>query len=299
MIMTETAATPANGRDESPDAHFAPEDVARLNQNFFPELGAESVLSSVPLVRGVLFDFDYTLAYSTRPFDELWEEGARNAEAYMRSQNMDLPADFWRNIIEARRFAQEKSEEEQEEHIADDAMSFLLQFFGYPASKLDPVVLRNAVDIFYAPEMSAWALYPGAHETLAALRREGYRLGIVANYACDRVFQRTIDFLALRPYLDICLTSAGVEYRKPDTAFFDIVLQQWDALPYEIVVVGDSLRHDIAGAIELGALAVQAMFGSEAQTEFDNRQASATIAPDAVIASLSQLPEIIAHWAEA
>ena len=90
-----------------------------------------------------------------------------------------------------------------------------------------------------------------------------------------------------------------MEYRKPDTAFFDLVLQQWDALPYEMVVVGDSLRHDIAAAIELGALAVQAMFGSEAQTEFDNRQASATIAPDAVIGSLSQLPEIIAHWAEA
>ena len=95
------------------------------------------------------------------------------------------------------------------------------------------------------------------------------------------------------------MTSASVEYRKPDTDIFDIVLQQWDALPYEIVVVGDSLRHDIAGAIELGALAVQAEFGSEAQTEFDNQQASGTIVPDAAIGSLSELPEMIAKWAEA
>ena len=85
------------------------------------------------------------------------EEGAKAAEAYMRAADMDdLPADFWTQIIEARRFGQEKSEEEQEEHIADDAMSFLLQFYGYPASRLDPAVLRRTVDIFYAPEMTAW-----------------------------------------------------------------------------------------------------------------------------------------------
>ena len=56
---------------------------------------------------------------------------------------MELPDDFWRNIIEARIFAYTKSEEEQEEHIADDAMSFLLQFFGYPASQMDFDVLHT------------------------------------------------------------------------------------------------------------------------------------------------------------
>jgi FMN hydrolase / 5-amino-6-(5-phospho-D-ribitylamino)uracil phosphatase len=161
---------------------------------------------------------------------------------------------------------------------------------------LDPAILHQAVDIFYAPEMTAWQLYPHARETLSTLRDKGYRLGIAANYSCDRVFQRTVDFLSLRPYLDLCMTSASVEYRKPGADIFDIVLQQWDVLPYELVVVGDSLKHDISGAIELGALAVQTHFGSEAQTEFDNRRASNTIVPDAGISSLAELPDIVARW---
>ena len=39
---------------------------------------------------------------------------------------MDLPPDFTPNIVEARRFAEEKSVEEKEEHLADDTLSFLL-----------------------------------------------------------------------------------------------------------------------------------------------------------------------------
>ena len=174
--------------------------------------------------------------------------------------------------MEARRFAEEKSEEESEEHIANDAMSFLLQFFGYPASKMDPTVLQHAVDLFYAPEMTAWRLNPGALSTLQALHARRYNLAIVANYNCDRVFQRIIDYLDLRPYLDICLCSASVEYRKPDEKIFNIVLERWDALPYEVVIVGDSLQHDVQGGIELGALTVHKTGLTTPQVQHDNSQ---------------------------
>lgn len=57
------------------------------------------------------------------------EEGAKAAEQYMRSTGMDLPPAFWHSMIEARRFAEEKSEEEQEEHIADDVLVFASVFW--------------------------------------------------------------------------------------------------------------------------------------------------------------------------
>jgi FMN phosphatase YigB (HAD superfamily) len=273
--------------------------LAHLTANFFPELPDAGVLPSLRLVQGVIFDFDDTLAYLTRPLEELMAEGARAAEAYMRSTGMDLlPADFWTQIVEARRFAQEKSDEEREEHIADDAMSFLLQFYGYPASRMDPDVLRRAVDIFYAPEMSAWRLHPSARDTLKALHAEKYKLAILANYNCDRVFQRTIDYLGLRPYLDLCLTSATVEYRKPDSQMFNLVLERWDALPYEVVVVGDDLRRDIQGGIELGALTAQTAFPTSSQVQFDNEALADTVTPDAVLAEWTQLPALIHAWAQ-
>lgn len=284
---------------EQPAARLEPKQVAELAHNFFPELPDPQALPALRLVQGIIFDFDDTLAELTQPLDELMAAGAQAADRYMRSTGMELPADFWPNIVEARRFAQEKSEEEQEEHLADDALSFLLQFFGYPASKLDPAVLHTAVDLFYAPEMSAWRLRPGAAAMLGALQAANYKLALLTNYNCDRVFQRTVDYLGLRPFFDLCLSSASVEHRKPDSQFFNLVLERWDALPYEVVVVGDSLLHDIQGGLELGSLTVQCRGALSAQIAHHNTQLQDKVKPDAVIDNLSQLPAIIAAWADA
>ena len=245
--------------------------MARLARDFFQELNAPPGGRALRLVQGVIFDFDNTLARLAEPLPTLLERGAQAAEAYMRSTGMDLPPDFAANIVEARHFAEEKSAEEKEEHLADDALSFLLQFYGYPASRMDPQVLKQAVDLFYAPEMTGWRLAPAARQVLDSLRADGCRLALLANYNCDRVLQRTIDYLGLRPYFDVCLCSAAVEYRKPDPRFFQIVLDRWDALPYEVVVVGDSLVDDIQGGLELGALTVWVGGPTSPQVEQQNQ----------------------------
>ena len=105
--------------------------------------------------------------------------------------------------------------------------------------------------------------------------------------------------LGLRPYLDVCLTSASVEYRKPDEKIFTPVLERWEVLPYEAVVVGDSLLHDIKGGIELGALTVQSIISTSAQVAFDNEQVAGQIVADAVIDELAKLPALIKEWAQA
>jgi FMN phosphatase YigB (HAD superfamily) len=280
------------------EAPLDDETLAKLEENFFPELGDPHALPAQRLLHGIIFDFDYTLAYRTRPLDELMAEGAQAAERYMRSTGMnDLPDDFWPNIVEARRFAEEKSEEEREEHIADDALSFLLQFFGYPASKMDPNVLRTAVDLFYAPEMTAWRLYPGVQDALQTLHAEGFKLAVIANYNLDRAFQRTIDYLGIRPYLDLCISSAAVEFRKPDPKIFNIALERWDALPYEVAVVGDSLLHDVQGGLEVGTLTLWARFGSPPQVEHDNDQLRDQVRADATFDDYARLPDQIRQWA--
>jgi HAD superfamily hydrolase (TIGR01662 family) len=175
-------------------------------------------------------------------------------------------------------------------------MSFLLQFFGYPASKMDPQILQRAVDIFYAPEMTAWKLRPGVQSALDALHSAGYKLALFTNYNCDRVFQRTVDYLGLRRYFDLCLSSSSVEYRKPDPSFLQIALDHWDCLAYEVVVVGDSLLEDIRGGIELGAQTVLVRGATQAQVNHDNERLAAEIQPDAVIDDLRELPAIVRAW---
>ncbi len=277
-------------------AELQDDDLARLASNFFPELDAPAGRRSLRLVQGVIFDFDHTLAQLAQPLETLLKSGAEAAEAYMRSTGMDLPPDFAPNIVEARRFAEEKSTEEKEEHLADDALSFLLQFYGYPASRMDPQVLRQAVDIFYAPEMTAWRLVADAKQVLESLRADGCRLALLANYNCDRVFQRTIDYLGLRPYFDVCLCSAAVEYRKPDPRFFQIVLDRWDALPYEVVVVGDSLVDDVQGGLELGALTAWMNGATSPQVAQQNQLVAHQVQPDAVVHNLEKLPAVVRQW---
>lgn len=283
--------------DEMEPAPLDAQAISRLVENFFPELGDMAPPAAPRLVQGIIFDFDYTLAVPTRDLAAAQAEGAQAAEAYMRSTGMEFPDGFWTNIVEARRFSEEKSEEEQEEHIADDALSFLLQFFDYPASRMDPDVLRRAVDIFYAPEMTAWQLRPGARELLAALRAGGYRLALVANYNCDRVFQRMVDYLGIRRYFDMVISSAAVEYRKPDPQLFGVVLEHWDALPYEVVVVGDNLRHDIAGGLEAGALTVLLAQSTSPQVAHDNELLAGQVRPDARLDDLAALAAQIEAWA--
>jgi FMN phosphatase YigB (HAD superfamily) len=277
-------------------AELAESELARLAQNFFPELNGTGGQPRLRLVQGVIIDFDNTLARLAQPLGTLMESGAQAAEAYMRSTGMELPPDFAPNIVEARRFAEEKSLEEKEEHLADDALSFLLQFYGYPTSRMDPQVLKQAVDIFYAPEMTAWRLAPGAKQMLESLRAGGYKLALLANYNCDRVFQRTVDYLGVRSYFDVCLCSAAVEYRKPDTNFFQIVLDRWDALPYEVVVVGDSLLDDVQGGLELGALTVWVQGVTTEQVEQQNQMLAEQVKPDAVVVALEKVPELVRQW---
>ncbi len=272
---------------------FAPRsDIASL-----ADIMALAPLARPPLLGGVVFDFDNTLAALRTAHAKLMEEGARTAQQYMETQGMELFPEFWEQVIDARRFALIKSDEEEEEHIANDTMSFLLQFCGYPASRLDENVLTAAVDLFYAPEMLGWDLIPGVTETMEALVHRGLRLAIVANYPCERVFQRTVDYLQLRPYFDMILCSASVEWRKPNPEIFAPVLKRWNLQPYEIVVVGDSLKHDVAGGQQLGAMTVQCQFyPPDEQTDFDNHQLKQQIRPDAILHAWPDFLPMIEEW---
>ena len=280
-----------SGAQQPTDAATDSSAVARLSEQFFA--GEPAQIRPRKLVQGLIFDFDNTLARLNKPLDQLMDTGAQTAVAYMRSTGMtDLPDEFPHHLVEARRFAETKSDDEQEEHTADDALSFLLQFSNYPASRMNEEVLRRAVDLFYAPEMTAWEPMPGAIDLLQHLRAEGFPLAVIANYASDRIFQRTVDYTGLRPYLDVCLSSATVEWRKPQKEIYDTVLKRWDAEPYELVCVGDSLKHDVAGGQEIGALTVHCRMIPLAEDQRLVEQ----IKPDALIDKLSELPALVEKW---
>ena len=246
-----------------------------------------------PTLYAVIFDLENTLTRLSDPVQTLRARGAAAATDVLIAAGLDLPREeFASKYAEALAFAERKSMLEQEEHLADDTLVFLLQFYGYP--RPDPALVRRAVDATFAPFVDAQRLYEDALATLGRLRARGLRLGILTNAQDDAAARRVVARLGLDAAVDLVVTSAGMEgrHRKPAVEAWDPFWQAWDVLPYEAVMVGDDLVEDILGGLNAQMWTIwvrRAAAGSELER---------AIRPDAVARSLAEVPDIIARWEE-
>lgn len=98
---------------------------------------------------------------------------------------------------------------------------------------------------------------PGARECLAALHGHA-PLCIATNAgASDRPsIERALDRVDLLPFISHVFCQKELGYRKNDPAFWLAVGQRLDLPPDRIVMVGDSLEHDVETPLRLGLQAV-------------------------------------------
>lgn len=95
-----------------------------------------------------------------------------------------------------------------------------------------------------------------APETLRALRSRGLHLGIVSNIDDDQ-FGPLWERCGLGPLVDATTTSEQARSCKPHPDIFHAALAKTDGVrPEEVVFVGDSVGHDVAGANALGMTSV-------------------------------------------
>ncbi len=95
-------------------------------------------------------------------------------------------------------------------------------------------------------------LYPDAIPCLAALRRAGYRVGVVGNQPA----WAEADLRRLELPADWIASSAGWGVEKPARGFFDRVCQVAGLPAREIAYVGDRLDNDVLPARDAGMVAV-------------------------------------------
>lgn len=97
-------------------------------------------------------------------------------------------------------------------------------------------------------------LYPDTIEALKTLKAKGYKLAILSN--TDALVQQVIERFELAPYFDATFFSYETGLLKTDKEAFDAVLKQFNVNKDDLVMVGDSLETDIAGAENAGIKAV-------------------------------------------
>jgi HAD superfamily hydrolase (TIGR01549 family) len=153
--------------------------------------------------------------------------------------------------------------------------------------------LRTAINALYAISEKHWEIEEDTIACLDALKAEGYHLGIISNAADFQDSQYLITKGNIGAYFDQVIVSAEFGLRKPHPRIFQKALTFWKARPQEAVMVGDTLNADIMGAQKIEMPAVWITRRAE---KVGRRLQDAAIEPDASIATLAELPQLLRNW---
>ena len=128
--------------------------------------------------------------------------------------------------------------------------------------------------------------YADAEKTLAALKGQGYSLGIIANQVAKA--EERLEAFGLIKYFDVLATSAELGVAKPDKAIFEKALEMAGCKAESAVMVGDRLDNDIRPAKAIGMKTVWIRQGLAAHQHTDLGKNTA----DRIVNTLSELEEI-------
>lgn len=182
------------------------------------------------------------------------------------------------------------------DHVEQPASLFVnraLACFGHPP--VEPEILKSAIAAMYKVTEAHWHLEKDTHSALAELSQQGYRLCIISNASNTEDLHNLVDNANLRKYFEGIVISAEEGIRKPDRRIYDKAMSLMNSTPGESLMVGDTLGADILGAQEVG---IYAVWISRRAKRPENTRMRKAVKPDAEIARLSHLPEIVKRLQE-
>lgn len=193
------------------------------------------------MTRAVFFDVDFTLIRPGPAF-----QGHGYAEACGRHGV----------AIDAARFdeavALASAQLDTQGGVYDPAI-----FIGYTLRIIEgmggtgPGAAAAALDLYNAwSACHHFTLYEEVPEVLRGLHALGYTIGLISNTQRSLVtFEQHFELEGL---FSVAISSSDHGYMKPHPSIFAEALRRADVEAAEAVMVGDSVPHDIAGALGLG-----------------------------------------------
>ena len=137
----------------------------------------------------------------------------------------------------------------------------------------------NAAQLFRISSIEYVNLYPGALDALAKLRQKGYRLWLLSN--AQRVFTAfELRHLGLGEQLDGIYISSDYRCRKPDSRFYQALIDEQGLDVEKCLMIGNDRHTDIAGAKALG---MASLYMHTNLTPPDQAEANPALHPDTAI----------------
>ena len=197
-------------------------------------------------IRAVFFDVDFTLIYPGPTFQ---------AEGYRRAcLAMDIAVDPAR--FEHATAASSFILDEVEEQIYNHDL-----FVHYTASIIDHMGGRGPNVVQVARQMyDQWAvnhhfeIYDDVAPVLRELQERGLQVGVISN--SHRSLDAFREHFSLTGLIHVAVSSAEHGYMKPHRSIFEAALERAGVTAAESLMVGDSLKHDVEGALDAGMKAV-------------------------------------------
>ncbi len=189
----------------------------------------------------VFFDVDFTLIHPGRRF-----QGAGYAEACAR-RGVVVDPDLFETAVTR---AGEVLAHAGDGYDADLYVRYTARIIELMGGSSEAVfeVARELYDAW--GEHEHFELYEDARETLVELAARGIRLGLISNsHRCLDSFQA---HFALDGLLSTTVSSSVLGVMKPDPRIFRAALDKVGVEPARAVMVGDSLVHDVNGALAAG-----------------------------------------------
>lgn len=243
------------------------------------------------LIRAVIFDLGNTLMYPVAP--DLWPEVIQRGNKALMDYlcNMGILTDCDNFMLEFNQRLHQYYDERDKLMIETSTflvLKELLEEKGY--SDISESVIRESLDAHYAVTQRNWQLEEDTIECLTTLREQKYTLGLVSNAGDHRDVLQLVEKFNLTPYFEFIITSAGCGYRKPHHRIFQLALEQINARPEEVAMVGDTLNADIMGANQAG---IYSIWITRRTTRPLDDTLPLPITPQATIKTLGELPSLL------
>ena len=113
-----------------------------------------------------------------------------------------------------------------------------------------------------------------------------YRLGLLSNFDDTETGYGVMDDTGVRNLFEAIIISAEVGLRKPNPRIFEQMLEKMDLGAGDVLFVGDTPHHDVAGSKAIGMSAAWINCHGAPMPE-------GLPAPDIVISDLAELPSIL------
>lgn len=232
-------------------------------------------------VRAVFFDVDFTLIHPGPMFQ------GEGYQAFCARYDIAVdPSGFSRAVTSAAALLE----------TGDSRFDHEI-FVGYTRHIIEQMGGRGAqVDACAREIYREWAacqhfvLYDDAAAALRQLAAAGLRLGLISNaHRCLDAFQAHFQLQGL---IAAAVSSADHGFMKPHPSIFAAALRLAGVAPHEAVMIGDTIAHDIDGALGAGMRAVLLHRGDTPHA----RARALAAAGVPTVRSLTELPALLAGW---